>query len=80
MLLAVGAGIHDAAFIRISAGQHAINVLKYNRARVQGFDIRIVFFENRFEHLNLNPLLHSVDISGMILASYRGGARDHAEG
>ena len=27
-----------------------------------------------------NPLLHSVDISGMILASYRGGARDHEEG
>ena len=27
-----------------------------------------------------NPLLHSVENSGMIVASYRGGARDHAEG
>jgi len=28
----------------------------------------------------INPLLHSVEIYSMIEASYRGGARDHAEG
>ena len=36
-------------------------------------------FQNAKQY-QINPLLHSVDISGMIVAFYRGGARDHAEG
>jgi hypothetical protein len=30
--------------------------------------------------IGINPLLHSVEIFSMIVASYRGGASDHAEG